>query len=727
MIALNPRQETPQACTRVPDNPYVGHMSEHNHTTLGESSTGNDAVPGNTLQPPTPRDWSVRYGGCPWLGGGIEEQSHILRSALEAIQNTDGAHSTQVDVANQPERKVAWYSRQLGSSGILSSNGIGHVKLSPEAIQWINTGDDRILASLLHSRILLFGELLQLLRDNPGITHAELQQISTDAFRLTWKTLDPIRKRIGWLRSLGYVQMSFDRKLSNTDSGESLLDLLETADPKNVQIPPSVDATKELNLPDWAKQALSHLTQEELAERKSAFGYIPRSSSKDVYESLRHLCEKFELETSKETFIAGCVTDFDVKHTSATSALYTLGSLGLVERVSMDGYRLTLSAQEWIDSQQKHTLIPIIHSKLLIFGELLPHLNEVTPLPILRQKIADSLQIQLSLPEIRSRIHILVATGAVEQLAPGRFRATSTGNALIEQLPLLKMNALKADLETPGTTVPSNTTSPAVDIEALIAELAAASTDSQNSVRFERVVRRAFEALGYRADHLGGPGKTDVLVHYSKNPGMDGRFIVDAKSSASEAVTDTMVQFPAIKDHTDKHEADFAVIVAPQFAGRITSWARQSAVTLLDISQLNELLRAQSKTPASLEALTSFLSGKEGAKSTLEAEWRSLRQAVDLLAEVADCLRREYENPDEETGGALKAEQIYFLLRNTVEPRPTQAAIRPLLDFLSSPIVAGTAESRNGWMMPDPSSSIARRLRNIADVIETVGVDELDN
>lgn len=82
-------------------------------------------------------------------------------------------------------------------------------------------------------------------------------------------------------------------------------------------------------------------------------------------------------------------------------------------------------------------------------------------------------------------------------------------------------------------------------------------------------MQQCFEALGYRADHLGGAGKTDVLVHYAEGPGKTRRFIADAKSSASGTVTDTMVQFPALKDHTANHRADFAVLVAPAFAGRV--------------------------------------------------------------------------------------------------------------------------------------------------------------
>lgn len=88
--------------------------------------------------------------------------------------------------------------------------------------------------------------------------------------------------------------------------------------------------------------------------------------------------------------------------------------------------------------------------------------------------------------------------------------------------------------------------------------------------------------------------------------------------------------------------------------------------------------------------------------------------------EVIDCLRREFDNPDGETDGTLTAEQIYFLLRDAVEPRPTQAAIKPLLELLASPLIQGTRASGKGWALPDPPTQIARRLHTIANQVEAL-------
>lgn len=661
----------------------------------------------------------MRYGGCPWLDGGMEEQVSRLREVLEALQTTDGAHTTELTNPDGSVRTVSWYSRNLGSSGILASNGQGHVKISEDAAYWLSTGDDRILAGILHARIRLFGEILQILHDSPGLTHEELHEEATAKYRLDWKTLDPVRKRVGWLRSFGYVQFSFDRKLSVTDTGEAVLPLLQIVFPEDIGREVEPPSSSNVTLPAQIAHEVSGMSDEELARRKNAFGYIPRSNVRDIYESIKHLCLFFDPETTKEQFIAHCSTDFGVKESSGTSALYALRAMGLVEQFSLNGYKLTRNARDWINSEERWALLAIVHTSILIVGELIPHMEEVTRVPALRKTVNDIYGSQLSLSEVRSRIHLLVACSAVEQLAPGQFRATRDGFALASQMSLLPERDIPSE-----TSVPGELQNAPNSFAMLHQEVAEASTDSKYPERFERAVQQCFEALGYRAEHLGGPGKTDVLVHYADGPGKTRRFIADAKSSASGTVTDNMVQFPALKDHITKHKANFAVLVAPAFAGRVISWAAENNVVLLDITCLTLLLENQTRNPAPLDAVTAFLAGVDDAWSALEAAWGRQQRATELLIEVIDCLRREFNNPDGETGGALTAEQIYFLLRDAVEPRPTQDAIKPLLELLSSPLIQGTHAVGKGWVFPDPPAQISQRLRTIANRIDALNDTE---
>lgn len=215
------------------------------------------------------------------------------------------------------------------------------------------------------------------------------------------------------------------------------------------------------------------MSDEDLIGRKNAFGYIPRSDVNDIYESIRHLCLFFEPDATKEQFVAHSATDFGIKETSGTSALYALRAMGLVEQFSMDGYRLTSHARDWIDSEERWPLLAIVHSRILIVGELIPHLAEVGRVPNLRTTVNAAYGTQLSLSEVRSRIHLLVACSAAEQLAPGQFRATRDGLFLAGQLALLT----ERDIPIEGS-VPAE---PEIDpdkLGTLRGEVIQASTDS---------------------------------------------------------------------------------------------------------------------------------------------------------------------------------------------------------------------------------------------------------
>lgn len=667
---------------------------------------------------PTPRNWAVRHSGYPWLGGPMEEQVTRARAALQAIRKSDGAHTTELDAGYGEVRTIGWYSRQLSPSGMLSSNGQGHIKVSDDAERWLDTEDDRILAGLLHARILLFGEILLILQSSPPLTHEELRVVANRDYGIDWKTADPIRKRVGWLRPLRLVEFSFDHKLSLTSKGEQLIELLDIVRPEELAQRSQISVeTQSIALPSVIGERVCALTPEALSRRKVAFGYIPRTNAQTIYESFHLLCSWFEYGATKEDFLQKAEDVFGVKESSGTSALYALGAFGLIERVSMTEYRVADLCQAWLQSGEKMPLAAIMHTHLQIFGELIPHLEDVTRVPALQKIINETYGVNIGLQGIRSRINLLHACGAVEQLAPGRFRSTPSGRSFSDSVPLLEpseeLGGVASASQAPKSREPDDTT-------VMVSELLESSTDSQHPDRFELSAERVFTYLGYQAEHLGGPGNTDVLVHYSHKPGQQRRFIVDTKASAVGSVTDSMIQIPALKDHTKKHNADFAVVVANAFSGRIIDWAAQNGVMLVDVKHLSEIVNRQTRTPAPLSAVTAYFAGKEDAWTALQVEWRERDDSVNLLSEVVDCLRREHRTPDDETGGALTAEQIYFLLRNSFEPRPTQATIRPLLDFLASPLVRGSKPEGKGWIMPDPPSQIARRLRDIANRIESV-------
>lgn len=668
---------------------------------------------------PTPMDWSTRYGGCPWLYGPVDGQAQVLREVLESLKSSDGCLDTEIHPSGSPvPRKISWFSRRLGPSGVVKQTG-DRLELTPQANEWLRTQDPAILCGLLHSRLRFFGEILAVLDERHNLNHSDLSDVAKSEYGQSWTTLDPVRKRVGWLRSLGLVEKSFAQTLSITAAGAAVMERLQLYRPEE-SVNAELGDLADVLLPEAVEDLLAGLTQEELAARKVAFGYVPRSSQRDVYESLRWLTLQPEADETRQGFCSGCVASFGVKESSAVSALYTMKSLGLIEQYSMDGYRPTPAAKAWIDGQESLALVAIVHAHLLCTGELLPLCAEAVKAPDVRRLVADTYGVQLKLSEVRSRLHLLHSAGAIELLAPGKYRRTPRGYALTNLLPLLKgvVEQAKPDLGKGSHAAEASEGR----VAPLVEELRLASIDSVNPSRFERAVQAAMAWLGYRAQHLGGAGRTDVLVEFEPEAGRVSRFIIDTKASSAGLVNDGMVKFDALRDHLVKHDGKFAVLVAHGFGGgRVVKWAKANGVSLVTVDVLAQVLFKQEAHPVGMQALTEFFKAGDPGLSALEDAWRSMDRSAELAMEVVDRLRREYEGADTETAGSLTGEQLYFLLRDSIEPRPTKGAITLVLELLSSPLLMGVERQKNAsFLMADPPIVLARRLRNIAGRLEQI-------
>ncbi len=76
-----------------------------------------------------------------------------------------------------------------------------------------------------------------------------------------------------------------------------------------------------------------------------------------------------------------------------------------------------------------------------------------------------------------------------------------------------------------------------------------------------------FEFLGFRAEWLGGSGKTDVLVDAMLGRDDSYRVIVDCKSTGSGAVADQQIDWVTLEEHRRKHDAQHIAIVGPNPSG----------------------------------------------------------------------------------------------------------------------------------------------------------------
>lgn len=125
----------------------------------------------------------------------------------------------------------------LRKVGIVSVQG-GLCRLGSWAERWRQTGDNRIIVALLHSRCQLIGKLLAEVREPRS--SEELLRVANDRYRMGWDTQTQIDNRRGWLQSAGMIGVTEDGKLQTTSAGAALLAELVLFEPgaSSVETPP---------------------------------------------------------------------------------------------------------------------------------------------------------------------------------------------------------------------------------------------------------------------------------------------------------------------------------------------------------------------------------------------------------------------------------------------------------------------------------------------------------
>ncbi len=99
--------------------------------------------------------------------------------------------------------------------------------------------------------------------------------------------------------------------------------------------------------------------------------------------------------------------------------------------------------------------------------------------------------------------------------------------------------------------------------------------------KFEEIITEYFNALGFIAEKIGGPGDTDVLV---KEP---YKFIVDAKSTKLDSKG--RINFTRIKRHKTGHNAKYMVIISTNFQPAVIRDAEMEKACLVKVDFLEDL------------------------------------------------------------------------------------------------------------------------------------------
>ncbi|MFC4017526.1 hypothetical protein ACFOW4_06160 [Micromonospora sp. GCM10011542] len=667
------------------------------------------------------KPWAERSQTIGALPGKRDNLLAALRVVLESLPAGPG---TQVSLVRANGASVdadldEVCKRQLSAMGLVSRRGDGVWVPAAAASSWLADESSRSLAVYLQGRVKFFGELLQALPE----THARADLLEkAKSFGLFWTSPDQIHRRITWLTALGLVERWGNRYVLTT-SGEAFLGEAILTPPDEAAKTPPFTRLDEAELPepaDWVARRIRELTPLALRGRKSLIGYIPRGrnargrdeagAGQSLIESVKAVCDILGGGATAEEFFERCNARLGMKKSSFSSTLHSFRHLGAIDLVAFQRYGVSAEFSGLLELGNEIDLVRYLHTRYAFVAEMLGHADAATPVGELVRIAKEQYGQPLSDAEVRTRLGFLSDAGLVERIDWMRYRTTELGRLLAAELPLLEPLGERADGAPDEEAV--NADDPPATAETLAGQLRACAYRSDASEEFEAAVATAFRFLGFRAEHLGGSGRTDVLLTAELAAAERYQAIVEVKSSAAGMVAENSIKFDALKDHQRKHLADYGLVVGPGFGGRIRDWAVNNGFTLLTVDDLAALLSRHQISPLTLTELRVLFERTGDDLTDIEEQYNGAERSSDLITCLMELLYKEANDEEPLKGGAISRENISYALRS-MNPRPTKAAIDECLQLLTHDLVRGAVQDGPHYRLADAPSNVMRRLAGL--------------
>ncbi|MFI7145983.1 hypothetical protein ACIBO2_13775 [Nonomuraea sp. NPDC050022] len=581
-------------------------------------------------------------------------------------------------------------TRRLTRTGLIARHG-SWITPTANAQNWLESGKNAHLVLILHRHVRFIGELMSTL-ERGSTSHEELLIVARSRYGFRWESLTPVRTRTSWLRVTGMVDI-FDGEVHLTEAGRALLSDLELGKPDADE----GDAPAVLpSTPTAIADLLAALDDVRLHRRARAAGfYIPGQQEEAGWiETLRVLTEGAMPSITVGGLANLCCRTHGISASSASSALDTLKSIGLVARISSDRLAATGAAQAWLDTDQSVNLARIVHAHISYFGEILFDLDTVGVKPTAKGLAERSshygIDTAQGLPPaaVTGRLNLLLACGLVTKISQTFFKVTPLGRAFRDSVRCLTPQQLVELHEEEFASVPPTDV---VEAEQIAAKIEDSAHDSGEPERLEVAVIAAFNYLGMPSRHIGGATTDSPDGEVRTGSGVHGRILaVETKTAKNGEVSEEYGRPLTLPGQRSKINAEATIYIGPGFERRLLDAVDDDLqVAVVLTSLLAEAVRRQGVTPltpAQLGPLVDPLLRSDQRRDLLAKEWNAQQRLADLELSVAIVLHNEAQDPLTE-GAWLEIKDIRRELRK-LGHRADEEMIMKALHFLTSPRIA---------------------------------------
>lgn len=649
------------------------------------------------------RGWNSKIFATPKVPRGKNGMIDTIDLILNAVKNKIPMSENLKIEDTTANSNLEYLCIQLRPIGLVKHN-YGVWKLTAEAEEYLKRKDKLFLAEIFCANVKFFAEMINILNEEK--TSKELYDIAINNYRLGWKTKSDINSRLTWLKEfelIGWNDYKLTYKLN--EKGLNFLAKIKFIKPEELCF--GLDKTiqiEDIEITSFGEKILENL-KEKLDKRKESIGYIPGNISEFKNTISEYIQLMYNCVDVKDVYDFSEKT-YNISKSSTGAFISTLVNMEFIDHKSRSLVQSSKNALNWNENKSSIDLLCWLHSKFLFFFEILQELDNKS----LSNKELTSIAKRYygfsceNIDEIRKRIKMLITNDLIMEDSVNTYTITNKGKLLLKKVIIQKRNTSR-QIDDVEELIQEN------DIEELINEFRIASRDSANPNRFEKILRDVFEFLGFESIWLGGSGKTDVLLKTHTTKKFAYVVAIDAKSTASGNVSENLIDFDTIKEHKQKHSADYNVIIGANFQGeRLIERAKEHKVLLLDIDKLETIIRDSKEIPLNFDSYKKLFEQNGIANiDVLDEDKEKVRKQGILMQAIMDCLIEESD--DEFTEGILTERDIYRSLRNLEELKNvTPSEIQQMLEFLSSPLIGCISHSKDGYFAIESLNNISKKF-----------------
>lgn len=643
---------------------------------------------------PKKRSWETKVFAMPNIPRGEKGFPESLKLILNTIKNNEPSNGYIEIPGSKSKSSLENLYITLRPSGIVNKPSTGW-EISTEGQKWLDTGDNFYLATILNANVKFFSEILHMIKNGHQQTKFILESANNDYY-LNWKTKSEVLNRLNWLKDLNFISYEdFTYKYYLTGLGERFLTIIGHLNPDDIisYQDPTIDETQ-VNVSTWAWE-MCKLTEEGKLSRKASIGYIP-GSIQSIHQTILEYLRMMNHPTEDSTIFEYSTVTYGIAESSTRAFISTLINANFIERKTKTLYETSKLGKRFPTDNFELDFACCLNSRFLFFFEILFELQKEH---LTAKELAVTAKVSYGFSsenttEIHKRLHVLKNAQLLKDISVDKYSLTHRGELFTKELvPFYqKEEVIEKQILKESTKVED-------EVDSLLEEIRHSSTDSIHPSRFERVLKDAFSLLGFKANLLGNPGKTDVLIEAPTTPKFSYSVAIDAKTNYGGMITEKQIDFETLAEHKTKHKANYSLVVGYEFQGkRLIERAEKNEVVLMNVDQVENMIKNHIEVPLKSDSYKKIFSQKGFVSlQVLEEDRNKIRREGELLQAIMKCLFEE--SNDQYTEGIMGTREIYILLKsqNILIPTPTMDEIKQMLEFLSSPLIGSVGSTKEGF------------------------------